>query len=76
MNILIIHYNSFLIEQLLNILIPKNKLPLEYISLFNMSDVDTNIVFEDDLGGRKDEVLEFVKRPKALSLSLIKRNYK
>lgn len=71
-----IRYNSFFIEQLLNTGIPMDMLPPEYISLFSESEADTNLVFEDDMGGFRDETLEFVRRPKALSLSLIKRNYK
>lgn len=49
-------------------------LPDEYISLFSNNENNTNIEFNGDMSGRKDEVLEFVEKPK--SLSLIKKNYK
>lgn len=69
-----IRYDNSFIEKLLNTEISKSELPLEYISLFSNSEADTNVDFKDDMGGRRDEVLEFVEKPK--SLSLIKRNYK
>lgn len=69
-----IRYNKFLIEELLNTEISKSMLPDEYISLFSNNENDTNIEFNGDMSGRKDEVLEFVEKPK--SLSLIKKNYK
>ena len=69
-----IRYNNFLIEELLNTEISKSMLPNEYISLFSNNENNTNIEFNGDMSGRKDEVLEFVEKPK--SLSLIKKNYK
>lgn len=69
-----IRYNNFLIEELLNTEISKSMLPNEYISLFSNNENNTNIEFNGDMSGRKDEVLEFVEKPK--TLYLIKKNYK